>query len=87
MNRISVVSDSIPFNQLKRCQLLTSTDLSCGGFTTLSPLTLASFEARDVTLKCARLLKIGFFALCQEKQFYFIEVRIRTVHIHVQQTS
>ena len=62
MTRISFIYGLYSLLPAKTCQLLTSIDFSCGGFITLPPLTLTSFKTRDVTLKCARLLKIGFLA-------------------------
>ena len=68
----SVVFGLNPLYLLKHCQLLTSTDFSYGGFTTLPHLTLMSFEARGVKLKCARLLKIGSLAFCQERTVFIV---------------
>ena len=53
---------------------LTSTDFSCGGFITLSPLTLMSFKASDATLKCtvAANRHLGFGS--GKDNFYCIEV-------------
>ena len=42
------------------------------GFITLPPLTLASFKAMDVILKCARFLKIGNVVLYQESTILII---------------
>ena len=51
------------------------------GFSTLPPFTLTSFKAMDVTLKHARILKIGNVALYQERIIFdCIEVSVNTVH-------
>ena len=42
------------------------------GFITLPPLTLTSFKAMDVILKCARFLKIGNVVLNQEKTILIV---------------
>ena len=42
------------------------------GFITLPPLTLTSFKEMDVTLKYARLLKIGKVALYQERTILIV---------------
>ena len=42
------------------------------GFIALSPFTLTSFKAMDVTLKYARFLKIGNLALYQERTILIV---------------
>ena len=66
-NHISIVFGLISIYLLKRCQPLSGTDFSCDGFITLPPLTLTSFKAMNVILKCARFLKFGILALYQER--------------------
>ena len=51
------------------------------GFITLSPLTLTSLKAMDVTLKYARFSKFGNVALYQERTILIIHT------VHRQQTS
>ena len=38
----------------------------------LPPLTLMSFKARDVALKSARLLIIGYLAFCEERTIVIV---------------
>ena len=85
MNNISIFFYSFPFYLLKRCQLLTGTDLSCDGFMTLPPLMLTLFKTMDVNLS-THVLEILLFGFVSGKNnFDCIEVSIHTAQR--QQTS
>ena len=72
MDQISIVCGLISLYLLKRCQLLTGTDFLCGGFITLSPLTLTSFKAMGETLKKTWFLKTGISPLYQERAILIV---------------
>ena len=72
MNRIFIVFRLNSFLLAETLATLTSTYFSCGGSITLSPFTLMSFKARDVTLKYARLLNIGILALDQKRTIFVV---------------
>ena len=67
MNSISF-SNSIFFYQLKHCQLLTSNDFSRGTFTTLPILRWRHLKQESMPI----FLKIGIFALCQERTMFIV---------------
>ena len=72
MNRIFVVFGLNSLLLAETLATLTSTYFSCGGSITLTPFTLKSFKARDVTLKYAWLLNIGILALDQERTVFVV---------------
>ena len=71
MNHISIVFSLL---STKTLSTFASTDFSCDGFVTLTPLTLTLFKAMHVTLKYTWFLKIDFCFVSGKDNFDCSEV-------------